>query len=52
MHFASAIRKLAAEQNILIHTAASEVREQIPKELGDSRILEKPLSREEMESLL
>jgi hypothetical protein len=36
----------------VIHTAASEVREPIPKELGDIRILEKPFSREELESLL
>jgi hypothetical protein len=35
---ALAIRKLTPEQNIVIHTGASQVREQIPKELGDIRI--------------
>jgi DNA-binding LytR/AlgR family response regulator len=52
IHLALAIRKLAPEQNIVIHTAASQVREQMPKELGDIRILEKPFSLEELESLL
>lgn len=52
IQLALAIRKLAPEQNIVIHTAASQVREQMPKELGDIRILEKPFSREELEALL
>jgi CheY-like chemotaxis protein len=52
IQLALAIRKLAPEQNIVIHTAASQVREQIPKELGDIRILEKPFSKEELESCL
>jgi CheY-like chemotaxis protein len=52
IQLALAIRKLAPEQNIVIHTAASQVREQMPKELGDIRILEKPFSREELESCL
>jgi CheY-like chemotaxis protein len=52
IQLALAIRKLAPEQNIVIHTAASQVREQMPKELSDIRILKKPFSREELESLL
>ena len=52
LQLALAIRKLAPEQNIVIHTAASQVREQMPKELSDIRVLEKPFSREELESLL
>jgi CheY-like chemotaxis protein len=52
IQLALAIRKLAPEQNIVIHTAASQVREQIPKEFGDIRILEKPFSKEELESCL
>jgi CheY-like chemotaxis protein len=52
IQLALAIRKLAPEQKIVIHTAASQVREQIPKELGDIRILEKPFSRAELESCL
>jgi CheY-like chemotaxis protein len=52
IQLALAIRKLAPEQNIVIHTAASQVREQMPKELSDIRVLEKPFSREELESLL
>jgi CheY-like chemotaxis protein len=52
IQLALAIRKLAPQQNIVIHTAASQVREQMPKELGDIRILEKPFSLEELESLL
>jgi CheY-like chemotaxis protein len=52
IQLALAIRKLAPEQNIVIHTSASQVREQMPKELGDVRILEKPFRLEELESLL
>jgi CheY-like chemotaxis protein len=52
IQLALAIRKLAPEQNIVIHTGASQVREQVPKELRDVRILEKPFSTEELESLL
>jgi CheY-like chemotaxis protein len=52
IQLALAIRKLAPEQNIVIHTANSQVREQMPKELRDVRILEKPFSREKLESLL
>ena len=46
IQLASAIRKLTPEQNIVIYTSALEVWEQIPKELGDIRILEKPFSRQ------
>jgi len=52
IQLALAIRKLAPEQNIVIHTSASQAREQMPKELGDVRILKKPFSREELELLL
>jgi CheY-like chemotaxis protein len=52
IQLALAIRKLAPEQNIVIHTAASQVREQMPKELSDIRVLEKPFCLEELESLL
>jgi CheY-like chemotaxis protein len=52
IQLALAIRKLAPDQNIVIHTAASQAREQMPKELDDVRILKKPFSREELESLL
>jgi CheY-like chemotaxis protein len=52
IQLALAIRKLAPEQNIVIHTAASQVREQMPEELDDVRILKKPFSMEELESLL
>jgi CheY-like chemotaxis protein len=52
IQLALAIRKLAPEQNIVIHTAASQVREQMPKELSDIRVLEKPFRVEELESLL
>lgn len=52
IQLAVAIRKLAPAQNIVIHTAALNVREQMPKELDDVRILEKPFRREELESLL
>lgn len=52
IQLAVAIRKLAPAQNIVIHTAALNVREQMPKELGDIRILEKPFRKEELESLL
>jgi CheY-like chemotaxis protein len=52
IQLALAIRKLAPEQNIVIHTAASQVREQMPRELSDIRVLKKPFSREELESLL
>ncbi len=52
IQLALAIRKLTPNQNIVMHTGASQVREQMPKELGDIRILEKPFSREELELLL
>jgi CheY-like chemotaxis protein len=52
IQLALAIRKLAPEQNIVIHTSASQVWEQMPKELGDVGILEKPFRIEELESLL
>jgi CheY-like chemotaxis protein len=52
IQLALAIRKLAPEQSIVIHTANSQAREQMPEELGDIRILKKPFSREELESLL
>lgn len=52
IQLALAIRKLAPEQNIVIHTGASQVREQMPKELSDIRVLEKPFRIEQLESLL
>ena len=52
IQLALAIRKLAPEQNIMIHTGASKAREQMPEELGDIRVLEKPFRREELESCL
>ena len=52
IQLALVIRKLVPEQNIVIHTSASQVGEHIPKELGDIRILEKPFSREELEPCL
>jgi len=52
IQLASAIRKLAPEQKIVIHTGASRVREQMPKQLGDVCILEKPFRVEELEALL
>src|SRR4029077_538398 len=52
IQLASAIRKLAPEQKIVIHTGASRVREQMPKELGDVCILEKSFRVEDLEALL
>ena len=52
IQLALAIRKLAPEQNIVIHTSASQVREQMPEELSDIRVLKKPFGVEELESLL
>ena len=52
IQLALAIRKLAPAQKIVIHTAASRVREQMPKELGDISILKKPFSWKELEALL
>jgi len=52
IQLASAIRKLAPKQNIVIRTGASLLREQMPKELSDVRILKKPLRIKELESLL
>jgi len=52
IQLALAIRKLAPEQEIVIHTAALHVHEQIPTELADIRILKKPFNREELLSLL
>jgi CheY-like chemotaxis protein len=52
IQLAVAIRKLVPAQNIVIHTAALNVREQMPKELGDIRILEKPFRKEDLEVLL
>ena len=50
IQLALAIRKLAPEQKIVIHTAASQV--QIPTELADIRILKKPFGSEELQALL
>src|SRR6266567_385687 len=52
IQLALAIRKLAPAQNIVIHTGALNLREQMPEELGDIRILEKPFRRKELEALL
>ena len=52
IQLALAIRKLAPEQKIVIHTAATQVREQMPEELGNVPVLEKPFSPEELESCL
>jgi|SRR5208282_2793101 len=52
IHLALAIRKIAPEQRIVIHTACSTVRAQMPKELGDVTVIEKPYSGIELELLL
>ncbi len=52
IQLASAIRQLVPEQNIVIHTGASLVREHMPKKLSDIRILKKPFRIKESESLL
>jgi hypothetical protein len=52
IQLALAIRKLAPEQNIVIHPGASKVPEQTPEELSDIRVLEKSFRVEELESLL
>ena len=52
IQLALAIRKLAPEQNIVIHTGASKVPEQMPEQLSDIRVLEKPFRVGELESLL
>ncbi len=52
IQLALAIRKLAPEQKIVIHTGASGVRGQMPKELGDICILKKPFSLKELEAQL
>jgi|SRR5581483_2043334 len=50
VQLALAIRQFAPKQKIVIHTAASDV--QIPTELADIRILQKPFGIEELQSLL
>jgi CheY-like chemotaxis protein len=52
IQLALAIRKLSPLQKIVIHTGALQVREQMPKELGDVQILKKPYRVKELESLL
>jgi CheY-like chemotaxis protein len=52
IQLALAIRKLAPEQKIVIHTAASTMREQMPEELGDISILKKPFRRKQLDALL
>jgi CheY-like chemotaxis protein len=52
IQLALAIRKLAPEQKIVIHTAAMQVREDMPTELCDIPILEKPFRIKELESYL
>jgi CheY-like chemotaxis protein len=52
IQLAIAIRKLSPEQEIVVHTAALDVREQMPSELGDICILKKPFSKDQLEALL
>jgi CheY-like chemotaxis protein len=52
IQLALAIRTLAPDQKIAIHTGASRVREQMPEELGEICILKKPFGVKELEALL
>ena len=52
IRFALAIRKLAPEQKIVIHTGASGLREILPKDLADVPVLVKPYRISELQSLL
>ena len=52
IQLALAIRKLAPEQKIALHTASSTLPGQMPTELGDVPILQKPFSIEELQSCL
>ena len=52
IQLALAIRKLAPEQKIVVHTGAFQVREQMPEELDDVPILSKPFRVKELESCL
>ena len=52
IRFALAIRKLAPEQKIVIHTGASGLRELLPKELADVSVLVKPYRINQLQSLL
>jgi CheY-like chemotaxis protein len=52
IQLASAIRRIAPKQKMVIHTGAFQVREQMPEELDDVPILSKPFRMEELESSL
>jgi DNA-binding LytR/AlgR family response regulator len=52
IQLALAIRRIAPEQRIVIHTASSTVREQMPDELRDVLVLQKPYRVKEVELFL
>jgi CheY-like chemotaxis protein len=52
IQLALAIRRIAPEQRIVIHTASSTVREQMPEELRDVLVLQKPYRLKELELFL
>ena len=52
IQLASAIRRIAPKQKMVIHTGSFRVREQMPEELDDVPILSKPFRMEELEFCL